>query len=250
MAAKTEADRTDIIAKLLAKAEGASTEAEASAFFAKAEELMTKWAIDDLAVRAARTGAPAEEVTRLAFKWEGSSLSTTWDADMGLMHRLATVHGCRMYITRSFRTMTLVGFPSDMNHVVALFQSLMVQVVRFQRQAWSALDQGDKDDMGQYDRRVWARSFREGFTARIGQRLTEARRDVVDEAKATHGSGMELVLVDRKAQVDAYYDNIPLGRARNRGGRTDGQAWGAGASAASRADMGQRSMSSRKGLGR
>src|SRR5690606_34689307 len=45
------------VRKLLAKAEGAATEEEADAFFAKAQDLMTKWEIAEAEIADARAAA-------------------------------------------------------------------------------------------------------------------------------------------------------------------------------------------------
>lgn len=230
------------IQKLLAKAERAGTEAEAAAFFAKAEELMHKWAIDD-AMLAAAGKRDTDVIEQRAFRWTGSSLSTTWDADMHLMVVISRNHNVRMLVSRSTRTMYLVGYRSDIDNVLTVFTALVVQSARFQREAWKTAE--GKEWMGQYDKRVWARSFREGFADRIGVRLREAREHVHAEAKREHGSGMDLVLVDRKDRVDAFYDDIPKGTARSSSRRSDPNGRAAGREAANRADMGQRRVGGR-----
>lgn len=239
MSNDTTTNQADKIAKLLAKAEGASTEAEATAFFEAAERLMLKWGIDSLMLQQHNGTAAKEDIEKRAFVWTGSSVHTTWMNDVMLMSAIAGHNNMHMLMSKERRTMYLVGFASDIDRAVQAFTTLVVQMNRFAAAEWKTVPGDEKAWMGQYDKRVWQRSFRDGFVDRIAARLREVRRDVHQEAAEQHGSGMELVLRDRKAQVDEFYDNLSKGTSRARGGRTNYGARSAGSAAASRADMGQ-----------
>ena len=240
MTSETEA-RAEKIRKLIAKAESTNSEHEAQALFAKAEELMTQWAISDAMLQSVGKQAKEEVTTeRVHFT------STYWTADMLLAARIGTPNNVKLLQNKQAKYIVLIGFPSDIANVVNLWQLLRIQSTRFAQQELT------KDEaypyMSKMDKFVWRRSFREGFADRVGTRLREQReRTETDEAKK-HGSGMELVLVDRKTQVDQFFNNLSKSPARATRQRHDWNGSAAGRRAGDRADLGNRRMSSRKEL--
>lgn len=231
-------ERAEKINKLLSKAQGASTEEEAGAFFAKAEELMTKWAIDDAMLRHA--GKLEDESIE---QRKVPVASTFFSADMTLASNVSRSHNVRLLQNKQGRYIILIGFTSDIENVLTLYNLLRIQAVRFSQQH-------NLTDMAGFDRYVWRRSFRTSFAQRIGERLAEQRRITTHEAEKVHGSGMELVLVDKKKQVDRYYDDLGKGRARMSRQRYSGSGASAGRSAANRADLGNARVGGRRALGR
>jgi phosphopantetheinyl transferase (holo-ACP synthase) len=235
-------DRLDKVQKLLNKAERSSTEEEASAFFAKAEDLMTRWAIDDAMLRAAGK-LDKENIEQRQVKVP----STYFSADMILASRIGRVHNVKLLQNKPMRYIVLIGFTSDIEHVVQLYTLLRIQAVRF---AQKGLDEHEsKAWMTGMEQYVWRRSFREGFAERVGDRLREQVRSTTTEAKKTHGSGMELVLVDKKKQVDDYYDGISKGKARARRERYSNAGGAAGRAAGNSADLGNSRLGNKKALG-
>ncbi len=236
--------RITTIQKLLAKAERAGTEEEGAAFFAKAEELMTKWAIDDAMLRSINKLEQDKLETR-NYGWT----SSYWNADAVLMSQIAMAHGVKMLTAKWAKYVVLIGFASDIDDVLTLFTSLIVQSVRFAQQGFKEqYPNGTAAWMTAMDKHVWRRSFREGFAYRVGERLREIKAKATTESRATHGSGMDLVLVSKKEQVDKYYAEIPKGKGRSTNQRTDHTGRAAGRAAGDKANLGGRAVGNRKAI--
>lgn len=229
MTTEAHDERVDKIQKLLAKAERASTEEEASAFFAKAEELMTKWAIDDAMLRASGK-MEREEITERIIKFASSS----YEADYRLVKAIGIVHDLKFLVSKSSKQVYLIGFPSDIEATMSLFLNLKVQADRF------ALKEEVPAWYTSFEKYVYRRSFKTGFADRIGQRLQEQRRSTVAAEAKTRGSGMELVLVDRRKQVDLYFHDRPKGKGRASRITHDYNGSARGRAAGDRADLGNR----------
>lgn len=239
--------RMETIQKLLNKAERAGSEEEAQAFASKAEELMTKWMIDDAMLRASGK-LEQEKIEKRTFPWKTSYFTS----DTILLDGIARAHNCKILIGYSKKYFVIIGFTSDVDNVQNLFVSMQLQAARFAQRAFKTYTEETvyaNDVMKPMDKYVWRRSFRDGFGNRIGERLQEQmRRTVADEAK-TRGSGMELVLVDRKTQVDEFYNGLKVGKARSGQQRHNYAGSSAGRQAANSADLGNRRMGgSRKAI--
>lgn len=232
--------RIDKVQKLLNKAQGASTEEEASAFFAKAEELMTKWAIDDAMLRASGKLEKEEIETRRV-----KIASTYFNVDIQLLHGITRVQDCRLLQNKQGRYAIVIGFPSDIDNVLTMYNLLQIQSARFARESFKTEGIAGTP-MDEY---VWRRSFRGGFASRISERLREQKVKSTTAAGKQHGSGMELVLVDKKAQVDDFYRQMGSSPARSSRSRHDVHGEMSGRKAGDRADVGNKRVSNRKQLG-
>jgi hypothetical protein len=119
---------------LLAKADSTDFPEEAAAFRAKADALMTQYAIDQWMVDEAQAGTearPKPEVRHMDFAWWYTSErhSELWDLFCD------TAHHCRCVVaTRgqgssgSYRQMPVIGLPADLDYFDMLFTSLMLQM--------------------------------------------------------------------------------------------------------------------------
>lgn len=242
-ATKTETDaRLEKIQKLLTKAERTSNEHEAAAFFAKAEELMTRWAIDDAMLQAAGK-KPEDKIEQRRVK----IASTYFNPDISLLHGICRSHNCKLLQNKQGKYGLVIGFTSDVDHVITLYTSLQMQAARFSRLA--SKEEPMFDRMASMDQYIWRRSFREGFAVRVSERLKDAVKATHAEAKKTHGTGMELVLVNRKDKVDEYYDGLSKGKARASNSRYNFGAGNAGRKAGDRADIGNKRVAGRKAIG-
>ncbi len=185
------------IRNLLAKAESSEFEAEAAAFTGKAQQLMTRHAIDAATVERG-TSDPDEAPIMIRVMIDPPYV----DAKAVLLHVVAEANRCRAVTLSGLDMVSVVGFDSDLAAVEMLFTSLLVQ-------AQSAMtDAARRAPAGTRVRsQAYRSSFLAGFANRIGDRLDEINAHVFNEAEAEVGSRFQLVLRDRSATVeDAFND--------------------------------------------
>lgn len=211
------------IRALLAKAESTSFPQEAEALSAKAQDLLTRHAID-AAVLAARTHQPSVVRARrvpVADPYAGAKVQ--------LLDAVGRVNEVRVVWTGSVGLATVVGHPEDLELVAVLFASLLVQVRR-------AVDEAGRTGLGS-DRR-FRRGFLFAYAERIGQRLGDARAAARGDAARTYGAELVPVLAERSEAVETAFTALfPRVRAARRT-RVDAVGWAAGTAAADRADLG------------
>lgn len=223
----------DKVTKLLAKAgDPACTEEEAQAFAAKAQALMTQWAIDEAQVRVSE--GRAFDTSDVVV--ERVDLATSYNAaDATLLHVIAQANDCRV-THKPYRGKhdpahaTLYGMSDDAARVKLLYGTLLVQSVRLCR-AFRVDPYGDNPTA---QRRAW----RFGFAAGVGQRLKDAREAVVEAADAAAPAGSSstaLVLVEKAALVAEAVGKTRKGRSSS----VSAGAYAAGRAAGRRADVGQ-----------
>jgi hypothetical protein len=230
-------DKLDTVRKLLAKADGAVTPAEADVYTAKAVELMARHGIDEALLAAAAPHRDEVATCRIAVAdpySAGKARLLAWTASAlrcrAVLHEAA---GGRV------AAVTVLGFASDRARVELLYTSLLLQAssqLARQRPAWAG------ESVAAY-RRSWLH----GFAVRVHQRLVEAEARAAEAATrsspAAAGPSVGLVLADRRARVDrAYAEEFPqIGRARH--ARLSGSGYAAGARAGAHADLGGRPVS-------
>jgi hypothetical protein len=216
------ADYADRINKLMAKAELTEFPEEAEAFIAKAQELMTEYSIDEAMLRAA---APVvtEEIEELKLVYTGGMRKATYR--LGL--RLAEYNGCRAFYTdhRTSKprdiTVTVIGFPKDLERIELLDTSLRVQcAVALKKFSDEHVD----PTWHRGYKRNEKREFTIGFTDGVGVKLRVAEEKAVEEAAEAKGTGVELAIRSRKDQVDDWTDkahpNLREVRSRMQRGST------------------------------
>lgn len=235
------------VGKLLRHAEGASTEAERDAFFAKAQELATTHSIELAVARAAHekgaaAGAPVFESVKLGHKGQQSNVRF-----IELMLAITRANDLRCTIRGDNTAVTMYGFGSDIEVAKALYVSLVVQMV------------GDADAYirSGAHRPVHGRTaraaFYAGWTDRIGQRLLQAQRDAqlqvgalttARDARGRMSESKSVALVAKDIEVDDYF-NAKLREQRVRGswrgsaGVDDDYSHARGRAAADRARLGR-----------
>ncbi|QKV75383.1 DUF2786 domain-containing protein [Amycolatopsis sp. Hca4] len=199
---------------LLAKAESSSFPEEAEALSAKAQELMTRHALDRALVEAA-TGAPDRPAARRIW------LDTPYtDAKSLLVHVVAKANRCQAIFDARWDFVTVVG--DDLDAVELLTTSLLVQATR----AMIADPAGRSRD--------FRKSFLVSYATRIGERLEQT-------AEATIASVPDLlpVLASREAEVAAAFTELfPEVVSKSVTVRSH-EGWGAGREAADRARLGE-----------
>lgn len=224
----TENTMVEKIAKLLAKAERAGSPEEAEAFFAKAQELMTKWAIDEATVRAAQGGYVRGDVTCEAIK-----LTTTYArADATLMAVIADENDCKVlmgeYCPGYGVYAYLYGFQEDIERVKMIWTSLLIQCARQQKES----DRIAK--MTGIDVRTARKSFRYGFSVGVRDKLRAAKADSMKDVEPS-------LLPVLKSKMDMVLEEAMenAGGGSNRGARVNAAAFSQGKAAGVNADVNQ-----------
>ncbi|MGK5171106.1 DUF2786 domain-containing protein [Geodermatophilus sp. CPCC 205761] len=215
---------------LLAKAESSDFPDEAGALTAKAQQLMTRHAVD-AALLDAEAGPSA-----------GAGIGTRRvhvddpyvRAKMQLLGAVADANGVRLVWYQGLGIANLVGAAPDLAAVELLFTSLLLQASR-------ALASAERDAGRGAASRAFRRAFLLGYAHRVGERLTAARERATTQAAAERGADLVPVLRRRAEAVDAVVTELfPRVRSSRSRGSVDGGGWYAGRAAADRADVGPR----------
>jgi hypothetical protein len=208
---------------LLAKAESTNFPDEADALFAKAQELMTRHAIDESLAR----GVGGAKPTLRSFTIEDPYRS----AKRSLLTAVASANDV-MVIIGHLGSITLAGYPSDIEVTEMVFASLLVQATREMHAAVA------KHDPGRL--RAFRHAFLLAYGMRIGERLREAKRAATHDAEVSTGMSLVPVMTKRSDDVDAFVkDKFPRARAARATSVSHRGGIVAGAAAADRADLGQ-----------
>lgn len=211
---------------LIAKAESTEYPDEAEALMAKAQELMTRHAIDVAMLRARDgddRGVPVVEQVEVPAPYAKAKSSLL--AQIGQANSVEVVrhHGSPVKCS-------LVGFGDDVDATKTLFASMSLQAARAMR----------LEPVPRYEN---AKAFRNAFmlmyASRIGARMREAKQAVEDQAVAESDS-VALVLASKQEQVNAALkERFPRVRTvRSQYSSRAGAA--AGTAAANRAALGHR----------
>ena len=213
---------------LLAKAESTEFPDEAEALTAKAQELMTRHAVDAALLNAGSSSAGAVVGARRVHVQDPYVR-----AKMQLLAAVAEANDVRLVWYQSLGIANLVGATSDAEAVELLFTSLLLQVAQALAAAERPSGQGSAS-------RSFRRSFLLGYAHRIGERLTTARERATAEAAAAHGVDLLPVLRSRQAAVEERVAELfPRVRASRSRSSVDTGGWRAGRAAAERADVGR-----------
>ncbi|MEV0687394.1 DUF2786 domain-containing protein [Nocardia sp. NPDC050378] len=198
---------------LLAKAESTSFPDEAETLSAKAQELMTKYAIDHLLLE------PSSDLPATRRIW----LDTPYtDAKALLIDRVAHANRCRAIFAAEWGFVTVVGDDTDLDLVELLSTSLLVQATRTMI---------DTADTGESRSRHYRKAFLTAYATRIGERLTEATDTTIAHAP----NHLLPVLAARQDQIDKAFDTyFPTARAKGITIRS-AEGWAAGTEAATEA---------------
>jgi hypothetical protein len=191
---RTREEIADKVRKLLNKAEDrAATRGEADAFTAKAQELMSKYAIDLAMV------SDMEHRDELVERhW--MLLNPYANHKVSLVSVVARANDCRtLYadLSGARKHISVVGYASDVEWVEVLTRSLELQMA-------AALAAAMRTRPAGVHGRTYAVGFVQGFIQEISLRLREARRGAVATAEAgrTEGPSVALVLVAKGKRVD------------------------------------------------
>src|SRR5579864_2021107 len=206
---RTKQDVADKVRKLLAKAEDpAATVEEAESCTAKAQQLMTKYAIDLAMVT---DPARADRLTERGWVVSGPYASHK----VTIINAVARANDCRAIYAElpgGRKRIDVVGFSEDVEWVEALSRSLEVQLA-------GALAVATRAKPRDVHGRTFSVAFVQGFAVEIAARLQRARRAAVAEADAARGAderrgpSAALVLVAKSDRVEQEF-TVRYPRAR------------------------------------
>ncbi|MFE3319610.1 DUF2786 domain-containing protein [Nocardia sp. NPDC059195] len=205
---------------LLAKAESTSFAEEAETLSAKAQELMTKYAIDRALIDAERTDRDLPAARRI---W----LETPYtDAKALLIDMVTRANRARAIFVADWGFVTIVGDDPDLDAVEILSTSLLVQATR------TMIDNATTEESRS---RHYRKAFLTAYASRIGERLAEAAEaTIADSPDRAH---LLPVLASHQQRVDKAFDTY-FATVRTRGITIrSAEGWTAGTEAADRADV-------------
>jgi hypothetical protein len=221
------------IRTLLAKAENTEFAAEAETFTAKAQDLMTRHAIDEALLHGS-ADQPIE------VKGVRVHISNPYPAEkVQLLSQVARANRSRAVWNPSLGLATVIGTPTDVDQVEMLFTSLLIQATRAMaeagaRRVGTRTQQGGTTPLGPpaFQRSSsFRRSFLMSYAVRIGERLTETN----EAATASYGAALVPLLQRQTTAVQEELDRLFPRTRSARAGRYNRLGWDAGRAAADRA---------------
>lgn len=213
---------------LLAKAESTDFPEEAESLTAKAQELITRYAIDSALLHRFDTGfdyGVTGKRVHLANPYLKEKVQLL--TEIGQVNSVRTVWADKLAIA------TIVGTPADVEQVELLYTSLLIQATR-------AMQATESRHTSQRTA-AFRRAFLLGYAVRIGQRMREARETATAETAADAGVSMgELVpvLAARTAAVDQEFSRLFPHTKASRSRPVDAAGFHAGSAAADKARLG------------
>jgi hypothetical protein len=214
---------------LLAKAESTAFPDEAEALTAKAQELMTRHAVDAALLDAGPSASGIQVGTRRVHVADPYVR-----AKMQLLAAVAEANDVRLVWYQGLGIANLVGARHDLDAVELLFTSLLLQVAQ-------ALTAGERQTGRRPASRTFRRAFLLGYAQRIGERLQVARRQATATAASERKVDLLPVLRSRREAVEtAVAELFPRLRTSRSRASVDAGGWYAGQAAAERADVAPR----------
>ncbi|MGW4109963.1 DUF2786 domain-containing protein [Actinosynnema sp. NPDC004786] len=198
---------------LLAKAESTAFPDEAEALSAKAQELVTRHALERMPAE-----APSTTSRRL---WLDKRY---FDGKAQIVHVVAEANRCRA-VVYDLGFVALVGEELDLEIVELLSASLLVQATRAMVAAGDGARKGDEERSA-----AFRKSFLLSYAHRIGERLRSANEVPEDDRLLP-------VLAERKKAVEEYFGAMFTRTVAKSTVVRSAAGWDAGRSAADRAQL-------------
>ncbi len=194
--------RLATVRALLAKAEATEFPDEAESFFAKASDLIGRWAIDEAMIWAGTSASGREQPDELQLVLHSPYLPQK----AVLVGAVAQAHGCRAVRIVGAKgvgteIVSVIGFPTELRWVDTLVTSLLVQLTQ-------AMLARCPRGASASESASWRRSFIVGFAEEVGERLERDRASAAAERTAgasagTEGSGADGSDADGSGRTDA-----------------------------------------------
>lgn len=235
--------RLETVRKLLAKADDPACSAnEREAIMDKVTQLMVTYSIEQAMLDSSDKDKRDEKPTNVQFKFKAPYVGE----NMLILSGLARVFGCKA-IRVGDNFMRIFGFNSDIERVYLLYASLSLQMM-------TALQQAQADKPKYVHGKTYNSNFVKGFAREVVAKVSLAYTKAKNEARnSSTGSGMDIVLADRKQLVDmALNEAFPHTKPITLSGKPNGyEGYTQGKAAGARADVGSsRIGSSRREIGR
>jgi hypothetical protein len=241
------------IAALLRKAESTNSPQEAEALTDKAQELMTRYAIES-GMLEAHKDSEREEIVERTIDYGG--LYSV--ALRGIGSTVARKNGCKILVSKGYgrgpsggdtARLHVIGFESDVERVIVLDASVQIQAVIALRK-WSK--DNLQDWMSRQQKSHSKRDFYFGFAQGLGQRLQNAQEvsqaAVVEEMAEAQSETVQatsesvgLMIRSRKERIEDWTDSRygQLRSVRSRSYQSGGAGgWTAGHRAGTQANTG------------
>lgn len=209
---------------LLAKAESSTFDAEAETFSAKAQEMMTRYAIDTAVLESGESEPLNKRVVTRRILIDNPYT----DAKMQLMTSVAASNGTKTVWLAKLGLISVTGMPADLDLCELLYTSLLVQSAR-------ALDNAGTDSRTRS--RGFRRAFLLGYAWRIGERLAEARVRANEAAGESYGGALVPILAEREEAVSCAFRELYPSLRRSRTSVSDRHGLQRGRAAADVADL-------------
>ncbi|BBY44868.1 DUF2786 domain-containing protein [Mycolicibacterium celeriflavum] len=209
---------------LLAKAEATEFPDEAEALSAKAQELMSRYSLQEAVAHHDSGQVPVAAARRI---WIDNPYAA---AKASLVQAVGQANRCRVVWAQELGFVTVVGSETDLNLVEVLATSLLLQANRAMLAAGRVANN---------DRQTRTRSFRQSFLVayaqRIGERLDTTSASVTAEINRDGALLPALAATSRAAdELTARLFPSTVARAVS---VSNGAGWGAGRAAADRAQL-------------
>lgn len=201
------AKRLDTIAKLLAKAESTQYPAEAEALTEQAERMMVRYGIDKAAVdfERGKRGEVRENIIEVKVELHGTYGRVRMLGYAAVVEAFGTCTALgSSYAAKNWNWLYIIGAESDVNAMVRLVNSLVVQSDHALRAWWKSYELKPylTDRQKLVERRTFQKSFASGAALRVWRMVQEAK----DESGT--GAGTELVLADRQQRAQAKAEEL------------------------------------------
>jgi len=217
------------IRALLSKAEATTFTEEADAYTAKAQDLMTRYAIDEALLE--ESAGDGEVMTRRIHIHNPYA-----QAKVQLLSIVGDINRVRVIWDDHHGMANAVGMAVDLELVEMLFTSLLVQATRALTEAGNARPTQAGYRAGRMNRAPsFRRAFLLSYAHRIGERLEAAGARATAESSASHGAELVPVLARRAEEVDKTFARLFPQTREMRAKRVDARGWVAGRTAADRA---------------
>ncbi|MCV7235017.1 DUF2786 domain-containing protein [Mycobacterium branderi] len=209
---------------LLAKAEDTEFPEEAEILSAKAQELMSRYSLQEAVVHHERGEVPVAAARRMWIENPYAVAKTT------LVQAVAQANRCRVVWAERLGFVTVIGSETDLNLVELLTTSLLVQANRAMLRAGRQVS-----GRGQSRTRSFRQSFLVAYATRIGERLDETRASVTAEAE--HDARLLPVLAAGNRAADDLTNRLFPSMTQRPVSVSNGAGWVAGRAAADLAHL-------------